>query len=211
MNRRTDFGTFSIRQENPIRRMDPDHGSGMSDQELLGRLGQGCEASWVAFYRRFQGRVYRYALQMSGSRALAEEAVQETFMALLNRAANYDSTRGEVASYVFGIARNKVLSALDRERTYLPLAADYDEAGSSNPARELDRRQEVETVQQAVLALPANYREAVVLCDLQQLDYERAAEVIDCPIGTLRSRLHRGRQMLAEKLAVRMEKRECGK
>ena len=184
-------------------------GEAGTDDELLCRLGTGCESAWTEFYRRYQGRVYRFALQMTGSRALAEEAVQETFMALIDRSGCFDPERGKAASYVFGIARNKVLDALERERNYLPLEPDFDAASGECTERGIAAREENERVRQCVLALPANYREAVVLCDLQQLDYVQAAEAMDCAVGTVRSRLHRGRQLLGEKLAAMTERREC--
>jgi RNA polymerase sigma-70 factor (ECF subfamily) len=171
----------------------------LSDAELLTRLADGCEGSWSEFYRRYQGRVYRFALQMTGSRAVAEDAVQETFLALMTSAGRYRPERGEVASFVFGIARNKIRHGLDLESRYAAMD-DADEADSERLDSGLARQQEVERVRLAVLALPENYREAVVLCDLQELDYQQAAEAVGCAIGTIRSRLHRGRQLLSEKL-----------
>jgi RNA polymerase sigma-70 factor (ECF subfamily) len=62
------------------------------------------------------------------------------------------------------------------------------------------RTQSIERVRAAVLSLPAEYREAVVLCDLQEFSYQETAKALDCPVGTVRSRLHRARTLLAEKL-----------
>ena len=62
------------------------------------------------------------------------------------------------------------------------------------------RQEVIDRVRQAVLNLPANYREAVVLCDLQEFSYGEAAAVLDCAVGTVRSRLHRGRALLNERL-----------
>jgi RNA polymerase sigma-70 factor (ECF subfamily) len=171
------------------------------DDELLRQLSRGSEAAWSEFYARYQARVYRFALQMTGSRPLAEEAVQETFLALLDRAVRFDPGKGTLAGYLFGIARNKVRGLLERERGYTALEDSYDAAAPDNTHAALTEREETERVRQAVLALPANYREVVVLCDLQQLDYAQAGAVIGCAIGTVRSRLHRGRQLLAEKLS----------
>ena len=69
---------------------------------------------------------------------------------------------------------------------------------------DLTKRETIESVRRAVLSLPTVYREAIVLCDLQDTSYEDAAQVLDCPIGTVRSRLNRGRSMLASKLAVKV-------
>jgi RNA polymerase sigma-70 factor (ECF subfamily) len=180
-----------------------------SDDALLARLGEGSEAAWTEFYRRYQARVYRFALQMTGSKEMAEEAVQETFLALMDRATRFDPSRGEVASYVFGIARHKVLGLLGRERNYLPLEPGFDAPSTECTESGLVLQEETERVRQAVLALPSGYREAVVLCDLQQMDYVQAAGIVGCALGTIRSRLHRGRQLLAEKLAALAERRGC--
>ena len=68
---------------------------------------------------------------------------------------------------------------------------------------DLTRRETIDAVRQAVISLPPAYREVVVLCDLQELDYRDVAETLDCPVGTVRSRLHRARTMLIAKLRMR--------
>ena len=71
---------------------------------------------------------------------------------------------------------------------------------TDGPLDDLSRTETVESVRKAVLSLPERYREVVVLCDLQEMNYVEAAEVLGCAIGTVRSRLHRARAMLIEKL-----------
>jgi RNA polymerase sigma-70 factor (ECF subfamily) len=190
--------------------MDQGRNPAASDEELLRRLGDGEESAWREFYGRYQGRVYRFAYQMTGSRELAEEAVQETFLALMQTASRFDAGRGEAAGYVFGIARHKVCALLGRERSYVGLEEDFDAPSAEDAEEGYAERQTAERVRLAVLTLPAGYREAVVLCDLQQLEYAQAAGVVGCAVGTIRSRLHRGRQLLAEKLASVVERRGCG-
>ena len=80
----------------------------------------------------------------------------------------------------------------------LGVAEDF--AGEEDVLGDLTRRETIEQVRRAVLSLPAVYREALVLCDLQDLSYDDAAQALDCPVGTVRSRLNRGRGMLAQKL-----------
>ena len=82
--------------------------------------------------------------------------------------------------------------ALDREFA----EPDEETPGDTDLLANLTRRETIDLVRQAVLNLPGVYREAVVLCELQELSYEDASEVLGCPIGTVRSRLHRGRAML---------------
>lgn len=181
----------------------------LPDSELWQRARSGDEAAFVTLYRRRQGSVYRFALRMSGSETVAEDVTQEVFLALLREAARYDAARSSLASYLFGIARNQVLRRLERERNYTPFPDDEEEAAAAsrlelqaveNPLGDLTRQETIEAVRQAVLALPPHYREVVVLCDLHELSYLETAAALDCAVGTVRSRLHRARALLGEKL-----------
>ncbi|MGA3205345.1 MAG: RNA polymerase sigma factor [Bryobacteraceae bacterium] len=169
-----------------------------TDQELLLKMFSGDEDAFTTLYRRRQGPVYRFALQMTGSAAIAEDVTQEVFMALLSKTAKYDAARGSLASFLYGVARNLVLRRIEKT------AEIEDYAGPEDILDDLTRRETVELVRRAVLSLPPAYREVVVLCDLQDTSYGEAAQVLDCPIGTVRSRLNRGRSILAQKLAVRV-------
>src|SRR5438270_12408695 len=102
-----------------------------SDAELLRLMLAGDEAAFTALYRRRQGGVYRFALQMSGSEALAEAVVQETFIVLMRRGAGFDPARGSVAAYLYGIARNHVLRAFERERALVQFDDDAEESGDA--------------------------------------------------------------------------------
>ena len=185
-----------------------------TDAELLRLTLAGDEEAFTALYRRRQGGVYRFALQMSGSEALAEDVVQETFMVLMRDGGNFDAGRGSLAAYLYGIARNHVLRAFDRERALVRFDDEAEEGGEPphenlvarpDPLGDLTRAESVEKLRQAVLALPAHYREVVVLCELHEMSYAEAAEALGCAVGTVRSRLHRARAMLAEKLRGRRE------
>jgi len=180
--------------------------SSQTDDELLLRLRKGDEQAFTALYRRRQGAIYRFALHMSGSSALAEDIVQEAFLALLREECGFDPARGTLSGYLFGIARKLVLRNLERGRSNVPLEAETDEAAPrelaviDDPLAGLTRHETIEALRRAVQALPRRYREVVVLCDLEELDYADAAVALGCPIGTVRSRMHRARALLLEKL-----------
>jgi RNA polymerase sigma-70 factor (ECF subfamily) len=187
--------------------------SNLGDGDLVRLMAAGSEEAFVALYRRRQGAMYRFALQMSGSPSIAEEVTQEVFLALIRGTDNYDASRGPVASWLFGIARNRVLRCLERDGRYLSMEDDVleeeteEKKGASreeNPLEDLTRRETLESVRQAVLSLPPHYREAVVLCDLQEMSYEEAARVLNCAVGTVRSRLHRGRALLGVRLRAKV-------
>jgi RNA polymerase sigma-70 factor (ECF subfamily) len=180
--------------------------SAQTDDELLFRLRNGDEQAFSVLYRRRQGAIYRFAMHMSGSPSAAEDITQEVFLALLRGDCGYDRERGTLSGYLFGIARKLVLRNLERGRGDVPLEANPDEnaprelAVVDDPLAGLTRHEAIEALRRAVQALPRRYREVVVLCDLEELDYAEAAVVLGCPIGTVRSRMHRARALLLEKL-----------
>jgi len=170
-------------------------------------LRDGDEAAFTALYRRRQGGVYRFAWHMSGSAAVAEDVVQEVFLTLMREAARFDPRRGTVAGYLYGIARKHVLRVLERRSREAELAEVA--ATSEDVLGRVTREESIQAVRSAVLALPAHYREVVVLCELEEVDYAGAAEALGCPVGTVRSRLSRARELLAEKLAATREPARC--
>ncbi len=180
-----------------------------TDEELLRRVMAGDEEAFVTLYRRRQGGVYRFALRMSGSEAVAEDVTQEVFIALMRKPDLYDAARGALSTWLYGIARNQVLRRISHDRPYVAMADDgadsespvYDRLiASDDPLGDLTRGEMIDSVRQAVLALPEHYREVVILCELHEMNYAEAAQVIGCPIGTVRSRLNRARALLVEKL-----------
>jgi RNA polymerase sigma-70 factor (ECF subfamily) len=172
------------------------------DAELLDLMLRGNEGAFTALYRARHPGLFRFALHMTGSTAIADDVTQETFLTLLREGGRYDPARGSVVAFLFGIARKHVLKRLAKED-----AAEEVELPSEEGSvlEDLERRETVEQVRRAVLSLPAQYREVIALCDLQELSYEEAAAILGCPVGTVRSRLSRGRELLARKLCVLAE------
>jgi RNA polymerase sigma-70 factor (ECF subfamily) len=181
-----------------------------SDDDLIAGIAAGDREAFVVLYRRRRPDVYRFALHVSGSPQVADDVSQDVFMAVINHAGRYRSGRSGVVPWLLGIARNHVRRWVERERPAVSLASDDEEPGAArtlaplavdaDPLANLARRRDVAALRRAVLALPVKYREAVVLCDLQELSYAGAAAALGCAIGTVRSRLHRGRTLLAKRL-----------
>lgn len=193
------------------------------DVELIRRLAAGDEGAFLEFYRRHQGGLYRYAIHMSGRPEAAADVVQDTFLTLMRHAGKFDEEKGTPAAFLFGIARNQLRKHHEREGRYVPLS---DELGGGPPQgwtaapahsngngrspataipadrilERLERSQMVERLREAVLTLPDHYREPVTLCDLEGKSYTEAAALLDCPVGTVRSRLNRARSILLDKL-----------
>ena len=179
----------------------------LSDTELLRSMLAGDDEALTLLYRRRQAGVYRFALQMSGSKSIAEDVTQEVFLFLMREGQVFDPARGSVSAFLFGVARNYVLRRLRVEQLLAPLNDESDEdipvlqAGTDLcPLEDLTRAETIESVRKAVLSLPAKYREVVVLCELQDVSYGETAEILGCAIGTVRSRLHRARALLLAKL-----------
>jgi RNA polymerase sigma-70 factor (ECF subfamily) len=179
-----------------------------SDDDLLQRMTAGDEEAFTALYRRHQSNIYRFALLMSGSAATADDVTLEVFLALMRGGHGYDSARGPLAAFLYGIARNQVLRIRRWGRVCDPLEEETQEGevivrhliAEDDPLADIVRGEMIGTVRQAVLALPAHYREVVVLCDFQELSYAEAALALDCALGTVSSRLNRARTLLANRL-----------
>lgn len=177
------------------------------DFDLLQRLRRGDEAAFLELYRRRQGAIYRFALHLSGSPSAAEDIVQEVFITLLRGDLGFNPERGTLSGYLFGIARKQALRLADKGRFDTAIDGDglAETSGpqfavDADPLKEFTHRESIEALRKAVAALPRRYREVVVLCDLEEVDYADAAAALGCPIGTVRSRLHRARALLLEKL-----------
>jgi RNA polymerase sigma-70 factor, ECF subfamily len=208
------FGRFSPPAANypckPLaQRRQPMTPTTLSDNELLRLMRAGDERAFAVLYEQHQGAVYRFALLMSGAKNIAEEVTQDVFLMLVREPQRYDPERGSLPTYLYGVARNYVLRSFKRERPYVPLQEDTEESQETSSARFLakddplndySRNELVRLVRQAVLSLPERYREVVVLCDFQEVSCAEAAAALECPIGTINSRLHRGHAMLVKKL-----------
>ena len=191
--------------------------SDLNDNDLLRSMLAGDEEALALLYRRRQAGVYRFALQMSGSKTIAEDVTQEVFLFLMRDGHVFDPARGSVSAFLLGVARNLVLRRLRVEQLLAPLGDDGDEEVSTLqattdvcPLEDLTRAEMIESVRKAVLSLPPKYREVVVLCELQEVSYVETAEILGCAIGTVRSRLHRARALLLGKLRPAPEAEETG-
>jgi RNA polymerase sigma-70 factor, ECF subfamily len=191
----------SIKEHRRLRDMDVNDAGVENDGQLLHLMIAGEEQGFVALYRKYQGPIYRFALHICGIRYIAEEVTQETFLSLIRAPRNYHCDRGPLLLYLFGIARRLAWKNARRDRLYEEFDNDR-ELPASLPdfADDFARRQEAKRLRHAILSLPRKYREVIVLCSLQELSYEDAAVVVGSAIGTVRSRMHRARQLLLRKM-----------
>jgi len=198
----------------------------LTDDGLLARMIAGDEEAFTLLYRRRHPSIYRFALHMSGNATVAEDVTQEVFMTLIRDPKRFDPARGSLAGFLFGVARNFLKKRWEQDRRLVALDGDANDIGerasagdaarngasrngfhangngwaSAAGADEFATRETISRVRSAVATLPENYREIVVLCDLEEMSYEEAAAALGCPVGTVRSRLHRARAILLDKL-----------
>jgi RNA polymerase sigma-70 factor (ECF subfamily) len=168
------------------------------DAGLLADVVAGVEQAFVELYGRRHNDVYRFAFAMAKSRSFAQDVTQEVFLNVLENARRFDSRKGSVRAWLFGCARYVTLDRLRLERRWtddMPA-----ELATLDSDESLLADQRVERLHAAIARLPVEYREALVLFELQELTYAETATVLDCPVGTIRSRLHRGRALLAAML-----------
>lgn len=178
-------------------------GQAISDDDLMRRTAAGDREAFATVYRKHHAVVFRFARLMTGSNETAEDIVQEVFLGLMRGASRFDPSRSSLTTYLYGCARNQIRRRLFRDRLFVPLedtAGDLCAAATSAADDELTRQRDVRDMRRAILALPSKYREVVVLCDLQDLSYADAAIALSCAVGTVRSRLHRARQLLTQKI-----------
>lgn len=174
--------------------------SEMDDAGLLARARTGDETAFAQLFARHQRQVFRYAAYMGGADG-ADDIVQDTFLAVLRQKGRSDALTGSVIGYLVGIARHVIMKQHQQpwspEEDAIDLPADQ-----PSPLDRMVMSESVDHVRAAVRSLPPVYREAIVLCELEDIDYAAAATMMQCPVGTVRSRLHRARALLAAKLAV---------
>jgi len=145
--------------------------------------------------------VFRFAAHMCGRMEVAEDVVQDVFMSLVTHPGAFQPELGSLEAYLIGMARNLV------RRRLADMDAHEVEANmhrcAETPLDLFSHDQELRALERAILSLPVSYREVVVLCDIQEIDYQAAACQLGCAVGTVRSRLHRARAILARKLRPR--------
>ena len=189
-----------------------------SDAEFAERLKQRDEHAFLSLYDLHRGTVYRFLMHMTGSIALAEELTQDVFVAILDSMCSgtigqFDPQKGTWEGYLLGIARN--LARAERRRANRVVSLDsIVETPEWNQLLEsfcqkiqawdvtmlLATRSELRALYRAILDLPDHYKQAVILCGLQEKSYRDAAAILRCSEGTVASRMNRAKALLAAKL-----------
>jgi RNA polymerase sigma-70 factor (ECF subfamily) len=177
-----------------------------NDADLLRQMRSGDASAFAALYRRHQAALYRFAALRCGSAASAADIVQELFLGLMSNRFAYDPLRGPLLHFLFGVARLLALKVEAASWRSAPLPDDdaFDEAApaAGEPLAGLLADETAEEVRRALARLTPGYRDVVILYEMHDLSYRDITAICDIEIGTVRSRLARGRAALALQLAA---------
>lgn len=165
-------------------------------------MGEGTAPSWEEVARHHGRTIYNFAYRLTGNPDDAADLVQEVLLRVRRGLSSY--TPHSLEGWLWRITRNAFLDEVRRQRRRptVPLPEDDRSLPGAVPSADeaLAQVRLDDDVQRALLELPYEFREAVVLCDVVGLSYEEIAAAVEVPLGTVRSRIHRGRKMLMEKL-----------
>src|SRR5215468_6713260 len=179
-----------------------------SDAALLQEAAAGGHAAFVELYRRRRDDVYRFAYALTRSRSCAQDHVLGGVLNVLENGGRFDPAKGSVRAWLVGCARHVVIDRLRRDSRSVGDAPEQAAACANEDLVLTEQR--LARLHAAITRLPLEYREALVLCELAELTYAEAAAVLDCPVGTVRSRLHRARGLLTASLRAAEREAESG-
>ena len=182
-----------------------------AEQELIKRCLKGEEVAWVALLQTHTHKIYNLCYRFTGRSEDAEDLTQEVFIKVFRTLRSYDPAQGKFTTWINRIARNHLVDHYRRTRSdrvtstlddQMPIT---DHSSSGHPAGGVESRERREILQAGLGHLSPDLREAVILRDLQDLDYAEIAQILEVPKGTVKSRINRGRLELARVLK-RMDK-----
>ena len=179
-----------------------------ADQDLVERCLQGDDSAWEALLKIHTGKIYSLCYRFTGRRPEAEDLTQEVFIKIFQTLRSFDPLQGQFTTWLNRVARNHLVDHYRRTKKDR-LTSSLDEEGSPrerqagatvDPADAVESRERREVLQVGLDRLSPEMREAVILRDLQDLDYAEIAQVLGVPEGTVKSRINRGRLELARVL-----------
>jgi RNA polymerase sigma-70 factor (ECF subfamily) len=175
----------------------------IDDNECMARLAAGDPTALRELYQRHGRALLRFSTAMCRSRQSAEDLVHDTFVALMREPFRFDPALGSAYGYLCGVLRHRVSRFYRSEKRWMLLDESHDAraAEGEDPVDDIARSEVTAAFRRAMLELPLQHREVIALCDLEELPYATVATILGCPLGTVRSRLHRARALLTIRLA----------
>jgi RNA polymerase sigma-70 factor (ECF subfamily) len=182
------------------------------DREMLARAAEGDQQAFAKIYDRLSGPLYSLAVKMLGDASEAQDALQDVFIQIWRRAANYDPTQSSVFSWAMLMTRSRIIDRLRaRDRRLRVVAASTDENSAvtdsdasvtRETADNVDRNDEAVCVRAILEKLPPDQRQAVELAFFSELTHHEIAAQLNQPLGTIKARIRRGLLKLRERIAL---------
>ncbi|MDP6124227.1 MAG: sigma-70 family RNA polymerase sigma factor [Candidatus Latescibacteria bacterium] len=183
----------------------------LSDEELLAESIEGDVAAFEVIVNRYKDRLFNFVVRFVGDESTAQDLVQDTFLRAYRKRESFKAI-AKFSTWIYTIAGNLARSELRRRKRwrFLSIGARPEEEGgggfelednTNRPDLHADTELVQQKINEAISNLPERYREAVLLRDVQQLDYEEISQILGVPLGTVKSRINRGRLRLQEMLA----------
>jgi RNA polymerase sigma-70 factor (ECF subfamily) len=170
----------------------------MEDQQLVEQVLAGRTLAFEGLVRRHQGPLFHYLGRLGLPPAAVEDLAQEALLRAYRHLARFDPERGRFSTWLFTIARRLALNELERRRRWIAAAGDPEPAVEDPPGEMTSAR---DRVREALARLPLEYRSPIALAYLRGLGMEEIARIEGCSVGTVKSRIHRGKQRLRDQLA----------
>ena len=164
-----------------------------SDNELMMRVREGHTGDLGMLFERHHERLLNYFLKMTGSRAASEDLVQEAFVRMLRYRASYRGDGGGFSTWMFTLARHAGTDYLRRAKHRRHDALPEQEPASDQPpvSEQVENKLSIDVLRRALLELPEDKREVLVLHRFHFKKFREIAEILDCPVGTAKVRAHR--------------------
>ena len=180
-----------------------------TDGDLLQRCRQGDQVAWRELVSRYTRKVFSVTYRFCGRVDQAEDLTQEVFVKVFRNLDRFQETDAAFSTWLTTIARNQAIDHYRRRREERlrqaadPAVLDLIGAPGGGPLADVEREERIALVRNGLRALPSDLREVLVLCDLQGAAYEEISRLLGIPLGTVKSRINRGRLELAKRLLER--------
>ena len=176
----------------------------LADDDLVQMYREGDVDAFDTLFDRYHVPIYNFARTMLGHSDGADDVLQDVFLAVARAAKTYDP-RGRFRSWLFRLARNHCLNRLQSERLRRRVIAESGldladaPSGEPSPAEQVDSDERLARLRQLIADLPERQREAIALYAFEQMSYQEIADVLDIPLNTVRTLIHRARATLAQR------------
>jgi RNA polymerase sigma-70 factor (ECF subfamily) len=164
------------------------------DLASLARIALGDRSAFDGLYRRYYDRLFRFVLRVTGRMNLVEDVINDTMIVIWRKAGDYRGA-AQASTWIFGIAYRKALKAISRELRAPEVVDELPEI-ESPPSDTVDRDGLHAAIRQAVMQLPPEHRAVVDLTFFSNKSYDEVAQILDCPVGTVKSRMFHARAKL---------------